>query len=213
MGPILVHHRIVTHTHHPNPHVLSGRWGRNFWRSLFWLKFILPDRLGNVTFSWWTISLLELFLHYQQFLVLLPVQAILPNNYCLNIEVPVSTKEAICLYKIACAGIPFGLPMAIGCIGLGYICFKQLSGSDDDFTKVLLRVSILICSIMGCFGLSMIIFWIFGGVFLGIWYSFGGLSFGYLTSKTFLLLVLFSATSFLIKLEKYILSADSKPLL
>jgi hypothetical protein len=55
----------------------------------------------------------ECCLHFHQFIALLPLEIILPNEYCLHVQIPVSVMKAVCRYKIACAGLPIGLPLCI----------------------------------------------------------------------------------------------------
>jgi hypothetical protein len=149
--------------------------------------------------GWLLVTIVELILHFQQFISLLPIEVILPNAYCLEVQVPVATMKAICRYKIAAAAIPIGLPISIG--GFGVAVFfgsmaKQLTEGAQAFAVFCSLVGI----IFGVYGLTFVIFWLFGGIVLGFWYVFGGVSLGYLTSDTNLILVLLSSSVFFLLL-------------
>lgn len=149
--------------------------------------------------GWIVVTIVELLLHFQQFIVLLPFEVILPNYYCLDVQVPVSTLAAVCRYKLACAGIPIGVPLIIGGVFFALIGMKGALGEDIENEKnsCCLRcffASIGICAmILAGFGATMVIFWLFGGIILGFWYVFGAYSLGYLTSEVNLTIVFFSS--------------------
>jgi hypothetical protein len=163
----------------------------------------VADALCAGICGWLLITTVELILHFQQFISLLPIEVILPNAYCLQVQVPVATMKAVCRYKIAAAAIPIGLPMAIGGFGFAALCgsvISQLKEGAQAFAAFLTVVGI----IFGMYGLTFVIFWLFGGIVLGFWYVFGGVSLGYLTSDTNLILVLLSSSVFFLLLIEHL---------
>jgi hypothetical protein len=162
--------------------------------------------IGEEIWGWLVMTIVELCLHFQQFIVLLPFEVILPNDYCLHVQVPVSVLKAICRYKIACTGIPIGLPMFVGCGAVSFLlasCAESMSEGNGKYCAMFFGLMALSCAIWSFFGLTMIIFWLFGGIVLGFWYVFGGLSLGYLTSEiNFILVLVSSSTVLILFLEK-----------
>jgi hypothetical protein len=116
------------------------------------------------------VTLVELFLHFQQFISLLPFEVILPNAYCLEVQVPVATMKAICRYKLAAAAIPIGMPIAIAGLGVAFVCFSivQTNGSDNG-ASCGFAIFGLPFLFIGLFGFTIVIFWMFGGIVLGFW--------------------------------------------
>lgn len=143
--------------------------------------------------SWIIITIIELLLHFQQFIVLLPLQVVLPNEYCLDIQVPVDTKKAVCEYKLACTGVPIGLPMAAGGLFFAYFFGGIGASTEEAFVTCFFFFLALGSALIGFFGLTMIIFWLFAGIILGFWYIFGGYSLGYLTSEINVMIVFLSS--------------------
>lgn len=156
--------------------------------------------------GWFFMTVIEMTLHFQQFISLLPIEVILPNAYCLDVQVPVATMKAICRYKIAAAAIPIGVPISIG--GFGFAAFMgALIDSTEGWCKFIVAMLAIYGVILGMYGLSFVVFWLFGGIVLGYWYVFGGVSLNYLTSNTNLILVALSSSVFILLLiEKVVTS-------
>lgn len=134
----------------------------HWWWSHLPLSSVQPLLTGTCGLLF--VTIIELLLHFQQFITLLPLEVILPNAYCLQIQVPVETMKAICRYKIAAAAIPIGLPLSIGGIGIA-LC--MLFGSKGgSFSELFMSVLALFPAVFGLFGLTMVIFWLFGGMCL-----------------------------------------------
>lgn len=155
--------------------------------------------------GWFLITIVELILHFQQFISLLPIEVILPNAYCLEVQVPVATMKAICRYKIAAAAIPIGLPMSIGGFGFSAFCWSMISDCSDERMKGIVFLCGFVGVIFGMYGLTFVIFWLFGGIVLGFWYVYGCVTLGYITSDTNLILVLMSSTVFILLIIEQII--------
>jgi hypothetical protein len=85
---------------------------------------------------------LEMLVGFQQYMVMVPLTAISVNEYCLYVDVPVDTKDAICQFKIMSAAVPFAIVTA----PTGYVLSKlavhtSLFDSDNDA----LHLPILCC--------------------------------------------------------------------
>jgi hypothetical protein len=131
----------------------------------------------------------EFALSVQQYMVLFPLQNVLPTPYCLIINVPhdVEIEYAVCLFKISTAGIPIGLPCLVGG---GFIGFAGLG--MGGWAGIIIG---LIGLFFFGFGLSLLIFWLFGGFVLGSWYMFTGGTYGFSPSTTALIIVGMKCTS------------------
>jgi hypothetical protein len=56
--------------------------------------------------------LVSLFLTFSQYLPLIPVKAIWPNQYCLQFQTNLTPDQALCLYKVSAFALPYGLLLA-----------------------------------------------------------------------------------------------------
>ena len=143
---------------------------------------------------------IEFFLNVHQFMIMLPLTAVLPNPFCAHVQVPVETEKAICLFKIAAAMLPYGVPSFLGGCCIIYVAFV-IAKSGRKNNNVLMYFSSFLVGMVGLYffatGLCMIIFWIFGCMVLGSWYSIKGFSLSYSTSETALLLNLMKCSPFL----------------
>lgn len=142
----------------------------------------------------------EFVLNLHQFLILLPLTAVLPNEYCAIVQVPVSTERAICLFKIAAAMLPYGIPSVFGGCCILYVAYLiGKSGRKTD--NVVYYLLSFIIGVAGLYffatGLCMVIFWVFGGIFIGMWYGLEGASLAYSTAETALILNTMKCTPFL----------------
>lgn len=168
-------------------------------------KIILLDQNSDGTVASNALSCLtgaglEFVLNLHQYMILLPLTAVLPNEFCARVLVPVSTQKAICLFKIAAAMIPYGMPSVLGGIFILYLAYsvgKSASKSNNVFLY-------LICIVVGttglyffATGLCMVIFWLFGCVVLGMWYALEGVSLSFATAETALILNAMKCTPFL----------------
>jgi hypothetical protein len=149
------------------------------------------------------MSVIDALLHLQQYIGLLPLEAALPNAYCIQMQVPETTKKAICLFKIAAAAIPYGLPMFVGCAIGAYFLFLMgmnlISEGENAIMAFFGFVCIAgagYCAVYSFFGLTFIIFWFFGGIWLGIHYTVAGLGLDYLLSQYSFFFIAITATTY-----------------
>ena len=94
------------------------------------------------------------------------------NPYCVEVVTPTSNDEAICLFKYAAYALPngifFGLYTLVGLIIL------RLFPADLPCLFQLLRVFVIIgIGYCGFFSLAFLVFYIFGGIAIGLWFQFG----------------------------------------
>eukprot|EP00960_Hanusia_phi_P035340 751644-Hanusia_phi.AAC.1 len=115
--------------------------------------------------------LLSTALASQQSLVLLPVTSIEITPFCfqLQVDLPVSSSKAACWHKWSIAGIPYGVPSIF--IG-GILVF--MAGEADKRSKNNSVVGLvgLIGLVLLLTGIGLFLFWLFGGIFIGIWFTF-----------------------------------------
>ena len=139
-------------------------------------------------------------LQTQQYLIIFPLEVIFPNAYCLDVEVPVPVEKAICLFKIAAAAVPIGLPLCVGCaLVMRFIMHIFQNDTEKHWLVSLLLGIIFIQSVVWFgYGISMIVLWLFGGFVIGIWYSAAGLSLGFPSAE-------YAFTSFALTVAPFLL--------
>ena len=67
-------------------------------------------------------------LRTQQYLIMCPLEVIIPNAESMKVEVPVPIEEAIRLFKVTAAVIPIGMPMT----RLNAVMLKQCAALIRD---------------------------------------------------------------------------------
>jgi hypothetical protein len=119
-------------------------------------------------------GIVEYIIMQQQSCVLMPLQygILAPDQSTFRLDVPVSQRQALCLYKTAAAGIPVGIPMFIGGLLILSCCIKRLENEDSD--KKALAGCAMLCFCGGpvmlvVVGLALMVFWLFGGFVIGAW--------------------------------------------
>ena len=124
------------------------------------------------------LCVLRTVLSCQQSCVLLPLTAVSLDP--ISFPGPQDSVQAICFHKWAVVGIPYGVPMIIGGI-LGFMLAASFgSGACEADNKVVG----VICGLLSLItfagaanllitGFGLIMFWLFAGLGIGIWFTFG----------------------------------------
>ena len=116
-------------------------------------------------------GVVEYIIMQQQSCVLMPLQygILAPDQSSFRLDVPVSQRQALCLYKTAAAGIPVGIPMFIS----GVCCFacfmKAFENEDSDKKGAAACCMLCCCGGQLVVGLALMVFWLFGGFVIGAW--------------------------------------------
>jgi hypothetical protein len=149
----------------------ANRWGarclmtpgRTFARALFkdmvWFALTLPIVM-------------------QQSTVLLALTNFHASPVCSRIETPagMNSQTMACIAKWAWAALPYGIPMIFGgmvCGALSSIECRDRCGNSDKFSNALRVFLGLFGAVLVITGVCMLLFWIFGGSVLGIYFTLG----------------------------------------
>ena len=115
--------------------------------------------------------LLSTALASQQSLVLLPLTSMEITPYCYQLQddLPVSSRKAACWHKWSIAGIPYGVP-AILVGSLMIVIFGSMERKNDK--NSLVGLFVLVGVVLLLTGIGLFVFWLFGGIFIGVWFTF-----------------------------------------
>lgn len=168
-------------------------------------KILLIDQHSSDTATSTALACLlcatiEFILNCHQYMIMFPLTAVVPNPYCAVVQVPVSTEKAICLFKVAAATLPYGVPSVLGgCVILYFAYSFGRSGSKTNNAFMYL-LSFLV-GVAGLYffvtGLCLVFFWLFGCIVLGMWYGVEGVARSYAAADTALILNLMKSSVFL----------------
>jgi hypothetical protein len=116
-------------------------------------------------------GVVEYIIMQQQSCVLMPLQygILAPDLSSFRLDVPVSQRQALCLYKTAAAGIPVGIPMFITGVCCLACCFKAFEKADSDKKGAAACATLCCCGGQVVVGLALMVFWLFGGFVIGAW--------------------------------------------
>ena len=127
----------------------------------------------------------------QQSCVLMVLSLLSANPYCAYFNTPpgLSSNATFCIYKYSGVAIPGGLPMLIvGLIFCKFCCHSD-SSSSNDCSGIFKIISIIFV----IFGGGLMLLWLIGGMFLGVWMQYGN----YVTQKVFILSEVLTPSGFL----------------
>jgi hypothetical protein len=126
----------------------------------------------------------------QQACVMLPLTNMVLNPYCVEIYTPTSDTNAVCLYVYAINAIPYTIYFSLATIA-GYFVTKYLSAISENEDKRSDKVQCFIgflafCAALGTIfcafmALAFLVYYLFAGFFIGLWFVFGMLDIGYET--------------------------------
>jgi len=108
----------------------------------------------------------------QHYMLLFPLQAILPTQYCLLVDVPqgIDVKQAVCLFKVLAVAIIIGPVMLIAGIIAIEVGMKIYNGHNYLGIVILVLPGICVSAI----GILFIAYWLLGGTGLGMWFMAAG---------------------------------------
>jgi len=115
-----------------------------------------------------------------QSLVLLPLTNFHFSPVCGVLSVPSRSHDAVCMFKWASAAWPYGIPMGVGGAISAYLsmgCFGAVENAGHPCAALLIvavGLGLMVVTFMLLVtAAGMILFWTFGGVFVGLWFTFG----------------------------------------
>jgi hypothetical protein len=115
----------------------------------------------------------EFVIMQQQSCVLMPLQfgILAPDLSSFRLDVPLSQREALCLYKTAAAGIPVGIPLFVGGVCMLSVIMHRLGIDKQEQDKQAASTCALLCFCGSpvIIGLALIVFWLAGGFVIGAW--------------------------------------------
>ena len=126
----------------------------------------------------WFVLMIPIVSH--QSTVLLPLTNFHASPVCSRIETPagMNSQTTACLAKWAMAALPYGIPMWFG----GGICVaiathspecRDRDGNSDKFLNAMKFLLGIFGAVLIITGLCMVLFWMFGGSLLGIYFTLG----------------------------------------
>eukprot|EP00960_Hanusia_phi_P077896 768751-Hanusia_phi.AAC.3 len=143
--------------------------------------------------------LLSTALASQQSLVLLPLTSmeITPYCYTLQDDIPVTSGQAACWHFWSIAGIPYGIPSIIG----GFLVMLIFSSEDSDKSNCCVLLFQFTGFVFFVTGLFLFCFWLIGGVFIGMWFTFvsGKILFDLALTKIFAPILIIISTDVVIR--------------
>ena len=124
----------------------------------------------------WFVLSLPIVMH--QSTVLLALTNFHASPVCSRIETPagMNSQTTACLAKWAMAALPYGIPMIVGgmvCGALSSIECRDRDGNSDKFLNALRLFLGLFGAVLIITGVFMLLFWMFGGSLLGIYFTLG----------------------------------------
>ena len=124
----------------------------------------------------WFVLMIPIVSH--QSTVLLPLTNFHASPVCSTIETPagMNSQTTACLAKWAMAALPYGIPMIFGgavCVFLASIECRDDDGRSDKFLKALKLFFGIFGAVLIITGVCMLLFWMFGGSLLGIYFTLG----------------------------------------
>ncbi len=132
----------------------------------------------------------------QQSLVLLPLTNMNTNDLCVQVITPTNDENAVCLYKYAAYALPNGIIYALyGLIGVGLTatCLQAMNNSNGGngqacamFMVFLFALGTAFCAFIS---VAFIVYYLFAGFFVGLWFQFGVYQWALQTSRPELLSV------------------------
>ena len=132
----------------------------------------------------------------QQSLVLLPLTNMSTNDFCVEVFTPTNDENAVCLYKYAAYALPNGIIYALyGLIGAVLVVMLQrnmeAAASEDNswgmcfmFFVFLIGVGTAFCAFIS---IAFLVYYLFAGFFVGLWFQFGAYQWSLQTSRPELL--------------------------
>ena len=157
------------------------------------------DSAATTALSCLLSASIEFLLNCHQYMIMLPLTAVLPNPFCAVVQVPVSTEKALCLFKVAAAMLPYGIPSVAGGSVLLYFSYSYGRSGSKNNNAFLYLVSFL-AGVSGLYffmtGMCLVCFWLFGCIVLGMWYGMEGAAKSYAAADTALILNLMKCSVF-----------------
>eukprot|EP01035_Chromulina_nebulosa_P029722 gene29722-39419_t len=140
-------------------------------RACAYFAFILPFEITKYVF--------QLLVNAQQSLVLLPLTNMRNNDYCAIVVAPTDPENAVCLYKYAAYALPYFFIFAIAAVVSGGCLYfvTEYEGSLNR-TKAALLLSACVLSGLSCIfctfiAAAQLVYYLFAGFFIGLWFQFG----------------------------------------
>ena len=114
----------------------------------------------------------------QQSLVVLPLTNMMTNPYCVQVFTPTGNENAVCLYKYAAYGLPnffiYGLIAIAGAAATKCCISLTQGGSWFAFVAALFAFLFALGTALCAFiSAAFLVFYLFAGVFVGLWFQFG----------------------------------------
>ena len=126
----------------------------------------------------WFVLSLPIVMH--QSTVLLALTNFHASPVCSRIETPagMNSQTTACLAKWAMAALPYGIPMWFGggiCVAIatGSPECRDRDGNSDKFLNALKFLLGIFGAVLIITGSCMVLFWMFGGSLLGIYFTLG----------------------------------------
>ena len=124
----------------------------------------------------WFFLMIPIVSH--QSTVLLPLTNFQASPVCSRIETPagMNSQTTACIAKWAMAALPYGIPMIFGgavCGFLASIECRDDDGGSNKFSKALKLFLGIFGAVLIITGVCMLLFWMFGGSLLGIYFTLG----------------------------------------
>jgi hypothetical protein len=127
----------------------------------------------------WVIKyILTTLINSQQSLVLLPLTNMNTNPYCVVIYTPTNDENAVCLYKYAAYALPqFFIYSLSGCFGyyLTSRCQNLIGNGSNCECMAGLAVCVFTLATAFCafMAAAYLVYYLFAGIAVGLWFQFG----------------------------------------
>eukprot|EP01035_Chromulina_nebulosa_P029357 gene29357-38898_t len=147
--------------------------------------------------EWLLKYIFTTLINCQQSLVLLPLTNMNTNDFCVEVITPTNDENAVCLYKYAAYALPNGIIYAFyAAIGAGItVLFVRAAESADTDNKcsLCLMFMIFLTGLGTAFcvfiSVAFLVYYLFAGFFVGLWFQFGVYQWALQTSRPELLSV------------------------
>eukprot|EP00961_Rhodomonas_salina_P180359 2434511-Rhodomonas_salina.1 len=121
----------------------------------------------------------------QQYLVLMPLNEVTmedEHSTGLSLDVPTDQTHALCLYAYAVQAFPLAFLFAAGA-GVGYCGFNWAQSEESAGAQVFGIVCAAAGAVCAFYSLAFIVYWLFGGFAVGIWFFFASMKWNFKTGR------------------------------
>ena len=162
---------------------------------VYWISLVCTT-IQEKGIVWLLKYIFTTLINCQQSLVLLPLTNMNTNDFCVEVITPTNDENAVCLYKYAAYSLPNGIIYALyGAIGafLTVVFFRAIDDMDGNKCVPFMMVLGFLTGVGTAFcvfiSAAFLVFYLFAGFFVGLWFQFGVYQWALQTSRPELLSV------------------------